>query len=80
MNPSCRSLAPVKIRIHGKAEPGNGRKELKEAGLLLPSLPPSLAHLKTGQGENHPSGIVGKQSMFLVAKLGSSNTVTQVSE
>lgn len=69
------SLAPVKSRVHGQVELRNGRERLKDAGLLFPSL-----LLKTGRGENHPGGIVGKQSMSLDAKLGACNLVTQVSE
>lgn len=54
-------LVTVQSRVHGKPEPRNGRSDSKVQG----------SPLQTGQGETHPSGIVGKQSVFLVAKLGS---------
>lgn len=67
------SLAPVESRVPGQVELRNGRKGSKMQGFCF-------FLLRTGQGENHPGGIVGKQAMSLVAKLGSRNIVTQVSE
>jgi hypothetical protein len=87
MTPPCGTLPWLPSLVLSRSE-SMGRLSPEMAGknskmqdsYFPPSLPLSLSPLKTGQGENHPSGPAGKQSMFLVAKLGSRNTVLQVSE
>lgn len=72
-------LVPVKIRIHGKAEPRNARKELKDVGLLLPSLPPSLPS-RLAKEKTTLVGLLGNSPRSWLLKLGSRNTVTRISE